>query len=387
MSNLKNLTRRSEFAAFVGTLFVFLFFGYFGWPTFTTPLVTAGWLNVAAELGLIALPVALVMIAGHLDLSVGSILAAGAMTYAIITGYFELPDIIGLPAGLAVGTFFGFLNGLIVTKTKLPSFIVTLGSMFGLRGLVFGITRLTTSTVLVSVEVSETVRNTFGGRLFPSVEKIFNQFTGSENFFSEALNFDIRPYSTFENAIVLWVIMAIVVSWILYRTKYGNWILALGGDETSARAAGVPVERVTIWLFMGSGFGSALLGVTQVALFGSAQVSAGQSYVFFSIIAVVVGGVLLTGGYGSPVGVIFGTITFAIVSQGIYSTGWDSDWSSLILGLLLLIAVLTNNTFRRLALSSGDKVKRGQDRDQYSGSKAKGEPSAELKVTEEANGD
>jgi simple sugar transport system permease protein len=151
--------------------------------------------------------------------------------------------------------------------------------------------------------------------------------------------------------------MALVVSWILYKTKYGNWIFALGGEEVSARAAGVPVERLTIWLFMGSGFGAALLGVIQVALYGSAQTSAGQSYVFYSIIAVVVGGVLLTGGYGSPVGVIFGTWTYAIVSQGIYSTGWDSDWASLILGLMLLIAVLANNTFRRFALTSGDKPK------------------------------
>ena len=355
MSDLKNLTRRPEFAAFVGTLFVFIFFAYFGWPTFTSVLVTAGWLNVAAELGLIALPVALVMIAGHLDLSVGSILAAGAMTYAILTGYFKLPDIIGIPAGLAVGTFFGYLNGLIVTKTKLSSFIVTLAMMFGLRGLVFGVTRLTTSTVLVAVKVSETVRSTLGGRL----------------------------YMTFENTIVLWVIMAIIVSWILYRTKYGNWVLALGGDETFARAAGVPTDKVTIWLFMGSGFGSALLGITQVAIYGSAQVSAGQSYVFYSIIAVVVGGVLLTGGYGSPIGVIFGTLTFAIVSQGIYSTGWDSDWSSLILGLLLLIAVLANNAYRRLALS-GDVVVTKETEVKPIKSE---EVPAELKVTEEANND
>jgi simple sugar transport system permease protein len=322
---LTKLTRRPEFADFVGTLFVFVFFAYFGYPTFTSVLVTAGWLNVAAELGLIALPVALVMMSGHLDLSVGSILAAGAMTYAICSGHFGLPDYIGLPAGLAVGVFFGFLNGLIVTKTGLSSFIVTLGMMFGLRGLVFGLTRLTTSTVLVAIEVDPMVRSTFGGRI----------------------------WRTYENAIIFWVIMAIVVSWILYRTIYGNWIFAIGGDPVSARAAGVPVERTTVFLFMGSGFGSALLGVTQVALFGSAQVSAGQSMVFFSIIAVVVGGVLLTGGYGSPIGVIFGTITFAIVSQGIFSTGWDSDWSSLILGLLLLAAVLTNNTFRRMALSGG----------------------------------
>ena len=145
MPDLKNLTRRPEFAAFVGTLSVFIFFAYFGWPTFTSVLVTAGWLNVAAELGLIALPVALVMIAGHLDLSVGSVLAAGAMTYAILTGHLGLPDWIGLVAGLAVGTFLGFLTGMIVTRTKLASFIVTLAMMFSIRGLVFGITRLTTN--------------------------------------------------------------------------------------------------------------------------------------------------------------------------------------------------------------------------------------------------
>jgi simple sugar transport system permease protein len=336
MSDLKNLTRRPEFAAFIGTLSVFVFFGYFGWPTFTSVLVTAGWLNVAAELGLIALPVALVMIAGHLDLSVGSVLAAGAMTYAILSGHFGLPDWIGLVAGLAIGTFIGFVTGMIVTRTKLASFIVSLAMMFGIRGLVFGITRLTTSTVLVAIEVDPWIRRVFGGRI----------------------------WKTYEMAILFFLGMALVVSWILYKTKYGNWICAIGGDEVSARAAGVPVERTTIWLFMGSGFGSALLGVIQVATYGSAQVSAGQSYVFYSIIAVVVGGVLLTGGYGSPIGVIFGTLTFAIVSQGIYSTGWDSDWSSLILGLLLLIAVLANNTFRRLALSGGEKPKEALVTDQ-----------------------
>ena len=336
MPDLKSLARRPEFAAFVGTLSVFIFFAYFGWPTFTTVLVTAGWLNVAAELGLIALPVALVMIAGHLDLSVGSVLAAGAMTYAIFTGHLGLPDWIGLPAGLAVGTFFGFLTGIVVTRTKLPSFIVTLAMMFGIRGLVFGITRLTTSTVLVAVEVAPWIRSVFGGRI----------------------------WKTFEMAILFFLGMALIVWWILNRSKYGNWIFAIGGDEVSARAAGVPVEKTTIWLFMATGFGAALLGIIQVATYGSAQVSAGQSYVFYSIIAVVVGGVLLTGGYGSPVGVVFGTLTFAIVSQGIYSTGWDSDWSSLILGLLLLIAVLANNTFRRLALSGGEKPKEALVKDQ-----------------------
>lgn len=325
MFDVRNVTRRPEFAAFVGTLFVWVFFAYFGWPTFPSLLVTGGWLNVAAELGLIALPVSLVMIAGHLDLSVGSNLAAGAITFALLSGHYGLSDWIGLTAGLAIGTCFGFINGLIITKTKLSSFIVTLAMMFFLRGLLFGVTKLIVSNVQVAVKVDPTVKSLLGGRI----------------------------WSVYEGAILFWVAMALIVSWILYRTTFGNWIFAIGGDEISARAAGVPVERTTILLFMGSGFGAALLGVIQVALYGSAQTSAGQSYVFYSIIAVVVGGVLLTGGYGSPVGVVFGTITFAIVTQGIYSTDWDTEWSSLIIGVMLLIAVLANNTFRRMALSGG----------------------------------
>jgi simple sugar transport system permease protein len=333
--NLRSLTRRPEFSALVGTVFVYLFFSWFGRPTFTSFSGTATWLNVAAELGLIALPVSLVMIAGHLDLSVGSILAAGAMSFAILSGHYGLPAWIGLVTGLVIGTLVGFINGLIVTRSKLPSFIVTLAMLFALQGLVFGITRLTTGTVLVSIQVDPGVKNIFG-------KLIFGQY---------------------ETAILFCLGMALIVSWILYKTKYGNWIFAIGGDEVSARAAGVPVDRTTIWLYMGTGFGAALLGVIQVALYGSAQVSAGQSYVFNSIIAVVVGGVLLTGGYGSPVGVIFGAMTFAIVYQGIYATGWDSDWSALILGVLLLIAVLTNNTFRRLALSGGKPQPKAPDKE------------------------
>jgi simple sugar transport system permease protein len=162
----------------------------------------------------------------------------------------------------------------------------------------------------------------------------------------------------FEVAVIWWILVALVISWILYKSIWGNWIYAIGGDVISARATGIPVSKVRIALFAGSGFGAALVAVIQTTLYNSAQVSNGQSFVFNSIIAVVIGGVLLTGGYGSTIGVILGTMTFGIVNQGIYYTGWDADWAALILGVLLLIAVLTNNTFRRLAITGGKKEKK-----------------------------
>ena len=102
---------------------------------------------------------------------------------------------------------------------------------------------------------------------------------------------------------------------------------------------------------MCSSVSAAFVGLSQAILYNSAQVSSGQSYIFNAIIAVVVGGVLLTGGYGSVFGIVLGTLTFAIVNQGIYYTGFDANWASLIIGILLLLAVLMNNTFRKLALA------------------------------------
>lgn len=322
-----SLIRRPEFGAFIGTVVVLIFFSIVGGASFTQPGGIASWLNVGAELGIIALPVALVMIAGDLDLSVGSSLAAGGTTMAVVSGFFNLPTWIGVLAGLLMGVLIGLVNGIVLVRTNLPSFVVTLATNFAVFGLVLGFTKLITGTIAVDIHPDPIIKNTLGSLMG----------------------------GLFETAIVIWVIVAVIVSWILYKSIYGNWIYAIGGDMVSARSTGIPVNKVRIWLYVGTGFASALVGVIQTALYDSAQVNAGQSFVFNSIIAVVVGGVLLTGGYGSTIGVILGTMTFAIVNQGIFYTGWDSDWASLILGILLLIAVLTNNTFRRLAITGGKK--------------------------------
>ncbi len=164
-------------------------------------------------------------------------------------------------------------------------------------------------------------------------------------------------------AILWWVVAMVVVGWFLHVAKFGNWIFAIGGDLESARATGIPTNRVKIVLYMASGFGAAYVGVMQTILYNSAQVAKGQSYVFNSIIAVVIGGVLLTGGYGSVFGIVLGTLTFSIVNQGIYYTGWNADWASLILGILLLAAVLMNNTFRKMALSYNPTPKQQKARE------------------------
>ena len=323
LTKLTNLSRRPETGALIGTVGVYIFFTIFGGGKFNSAGGTASWLNVAAELGIISAPVGLLMIAGELDLSVGSVHAASSMTLAIVSGYWNMPLILGVVLALGLGALTGLLNGVIATRTRVPSFVVTLATNFGLAGLTLGLSRVITGSTSVAVNPDPTTKNLLGTLVS----------------------------GKYEVAIFWWIGVIVVIGWILHMTRYGNWIFAVGGDTESARAAGIPTDRVKIALFTGSGLAAALVGVIQTVLYNSAQVANGQSFVFNSIIAVVIGGVLLTGGYGSVVGVVFGTLTFAIVNQGIYYTSWNSDWASLILGILLLAAVLMNNTFRKLALS------------------------------------
>jgi len=125
----------------------------------------------------------------------------------------------------------------------------------------------------------------------------------------------------------------------------------------SARNAGIPIERMTILLFVLSAVSSTFVGMSQAVLFQAVQATPQMTLIFNTIIAVVVGGVLLTGGFGSVIGIFLGTITFAVVTQGIYYTSFDQTWSNLIIGVMLLIAVLMNNTFRNMALTYASKKK------------------------------
>ena len=160
-SRLGGLIRRPEAGALIGTVGVYIFFTVFGGPNFTSAAGTASWLNVAAELGIVALPVGLLMISGELDLSVGSVLAASSMTLAVVSGYWNMPLGLGITLALLLGLITGLVNGIIVTRTELPSFIVTLATNFGLVGLTLGLSRVVTGTVSVSVTPNPLVKSLF----------------------------------------------------------------------------------------------------------------------------------------------------------------------------------------------------------------------------------
>jgi simple sugar transport system permease protein len=329
-SSIGGLLRRPEAGAFLGLVAVLIFFAIFGGVTFLKPAGMSSWLNVAANLGVIAIPVGLLMIAGELDISVGAMVPLGAMTVAVVSGHFGLSIWLGVALTLSFGVIVGLINGYMVIRTAVPSLIVTLGSLFAVQGIVLGLTVLITKSTSVALATEGPAKAIFG---------------------------DFVLGGQLQAMVIWWLIVTAFYIFFVHFSRFGNWIFAMGGDKVSARNAGIPTERLTITLFVLSSTSAAFVGMCQAILYNSAQVAGGQSFIFNAIISVVVGGVLLTGGFGSVVGIFFGTITFAIVNQGIYYTDFDRNWSSLIIGVLLLLAVLMNNTFRKMALSYSSKKK------------------------------
>jgi simple sugar transport system permease protein len=141
----------------------------------------------------------------------------------------------------------------------------------------------------------------------------------------------------------------VLAAFVLLRTRFGNWIFAVGGAAASARGVGVPVMRTKVLLFMTTAGAGWLVGQMLLLRFTSVQANQGIGAEFQYIIAAVIGGCLLTGGFGSAVGAAIGALIFGMARQGIVFAQWNSDWFQLFLGAMLLAAVLVNNSFRKRA--------------------------------------
>lgn len=319
-----SLVRKPEAGAALSLVVVIVFFMAFGG---TGLFGAASWVNFAANLGIVALPVGLLMIAGQIDISIGAMIPAGSMSIAILSGYYELPIIIGILGALGFGVIVGLINGYLTVNTSVPSLIITLATLVAVQGLVLSGSVLLTGGASVSLDA-------------PAWTKfIFGQLIGG----------------SYQVIVFWWLIFTVIFGFAIHKLPYGNWIFAMGGDIVSARNAGIPTRKLTITMFVLSATCASFVGMCGAILFNSAQVSGGMNYIFNTIVSVVVGGVLLTGGFGSILGIFLGTLTFAIVSQGIYFTSIDRNWSSMIIGVMLLIAVLMNNSFRQMALTYSPK--------------------------------
>ncbi len=309
-------------------------------------------LTLSAELGIIATAAALLIIAGEFDLSVGSMIGFAGVVIGLAVREFGLPLWGGVACAFAAAVLVGYLNGLIVVKTRLPSFIVTLASLFILRGLSIAITRAATGRTQIPYILDEVpdpgTAALFNGHLFTG----FFHWMGQQGWI--ATRSDGVPFvAGVPASIAWWLALTAVAGYVLTQTRWGNWIFATGGDQDVARNVGVPVARVKISLFICTACAATLLATIQVMEAGSADTTRGMLKEFEAIIAAVIGGVLLTGGYGTVYGVLFGSLIFGLVQMGIFYTGIDTDWFKVFLGLVILAAVLVNTWIRAKALGAG----------------------------------
>ena len=326
-NGLQQFLGRPEIGSVVGAIVVFLFFAAVA-PVFLQPASFATVLYGASTIGIMAVGVSLLMIGGEFDLSTGVAVISSALTASLFSWFFVFNVWVGVGLALLVSLGIGMLNGWILTKTKLPSFIVTLATFLMLTGLNLGLTRLVGGSV-----ASPGISDMDGFALAKSIFAATIPIAGVE----------------VQITVFFWIALVAVASWILLRTRVGNWIFAVGGDAAAARAVGVPVAKTKIGLFMGVGFCGWILGMHNLFAFGAVQSGEGVGNEFLYIIAAVIGGCLLTGGYGSAIGGAIGAIIFGKANKGIVYAQWNPDWFKFFLGLMLLLATLVNLVVRRRA--------------------------------------
>jgi simple sugar transport system permease protein len=325
ITSVRRLLARPELGAAAAAVLVWIVFALVAGPPFRTLEGTAAVLNAAAPLGILAVAVALLMIAGEFDLSIGSIIGCAGMTIMLLTRHYDWSLWPAIGVAVALSLAIGFGNGYLVVRTGLPSFIVTLGTLFAFRGLTIAVSRLLTR------------RTQLGG-----LDEV-SGFGPAQTLFASDV------FGQFRVSVLWWLALTVLATWVLLRTRFGNWIFAAGGAPEAARKMGVPVARVKIALFMTTALAACLVAVIQAVRFTGADALRGEQQEFRAIIAVVIGGTLLTGGYGSAVGAVLGALIFGMVQQGIVITGVDADWFQVFLGVMLVAAVIFNNFVRHRA--------------------------------------
>jgi simple sugar transport system permease protein len=325
---LARLSARPDVGALAGAVAVFLAFAWFarGVDWIGDPEIVAGWTDQAAQYGIVAVPVALLMIGGEFDLSAGVMIGSSGLLLGYLATHAHVNVWPATAIVLAFGVAVGLLNGLVVTRTRLPSFIVTLATFFVLQGVNAAVTlKLTGQTAIEGIDAA-------GG--FASARHVLATTVTQYEFHVKTL---------------WWLGITAVGAWLLARTRAGNWVYAAGGEPAAARSLGVPVARTKVGLFAATSATAALMGVIEALELRSMQAKEGIGLEFVFIICAVVGGCLLTGGYGSVVGTFFGAAMLGMVQLGIIHAQWDSNWTYTFQGAILFAAVLLNTLIRARA--------------------------------------
>lgn len=376
---IQRTVRRPEIGAFVVMVIIIVALAIASDGKSFNALGLKNNIAIIAQLGIIATGAALLMIAGEFDLSIGPMIAFAGMSIAVMLkwglpfGLGEATPILAFLITLVMTLAFGWLIGTIVVKSGLSSFIVTLAFWFFLRGLTEVCFRLINQNTNVSglpdFKKESWFAEQMGGEVFSwffdawywigtkasAGLEFTSDMTKSEkidfiNYLSFLnINRKMEQWVTGFDARLLWFIIIAGAAWyVLARTQLGSWIYATGDNKESARANGVPVNRVKVGLFMFSAFCATIFATCQVFDTNSSDAAKGMFKELEAIAIAVVGGILMTGGFGTIIGVVFGAITFGLVANAVFFIPWiDGAWFRVFVGTVLLLAVFANERIRK----------------------------------------
>ena len=265
----------------------------------------------------IALGMTLIIILGHIDLSVGAIVAmSGTLTVGFIVTQ-GLPIPVAILLGILLGMAAGLISGMIVTYFRVPAFIITMAMM----------------------NVCSGVAYVYSGGQATRINDDFFSAIGTGYLFN-----------TIPLPVVYMIILIIVISFLLGKTKFGTYIYAIGGNREAARLSGVPIKKVEIAVFTISGVLSAFAGLVLCSRMYSGQPSVGSGYELDAIAACVLGGTSMSGGKGRISGTIFGAMVIGIISNGLNLIGVSSYWQLIVKGLIIACAVLLDSQKGKISL-------------------------------------
>ena len=307
-----------EAVALISFLIVALVFCFTA-EHFLTPVAISNVLSFASILGIIVVGMAMLMISGEFDLSVGSTFAVTSYVFALTMNAGVAP----LPAmlfALLISALLGALNGAIVIWSGIPSFIATLGTMLAYRG----------------------IARVIGGGNFAKYigdkPVLFDVLNGPVS----SLNRLCQPAGNFRVSILWFVLIAVVLALILRRTRFGNWVFATGGNAGAALAQGVPVKRVKLTTFVLTGLLTGMASVMQFAHRTSVDPLRGEGWELIAVAACVIGGVRLDGGVGTIFGATVGILLLQMLEQGLVLMGVSVQIFRAVAGLILMLSVVLN---------------------------------------------
>ena len=313
---LRRLSTVREIIIFGVSVGMFILFFFTSEGKFVSPAVIDIISVAVSELGLIVIGVALLMISGEFDLSVGSVSAIGALIVAKLY-QLGLNPFLALVIALGAGMAMGAINGLVTVKFGLPSFIVTLGTMIAWRGVIYVIT----------------AGIPLGFRVIETHPAFYNFLVGDVG---------VIPVPS-----IWFIVSAIILMLILNSHWFGNHVYAVGGNKETARAMGINTDKTKVICFMLVGMLSAFVGVMRVTRIRGFHALQGSEIELMAIAAAVIGGTLLSGGVGTIVGACLGALVITVLEYGLIMSGIGAYWYKLVLGIIIVSVVIINKVFER----------------------------------------